>query len=337
MPGLRAFDGWAGLSARLAGRHLVRQPGVAAGAALLDRATADAGIGAWECDLSDQALSWTSGVFDLFGLPRGSRIDRRDIVEMYSDDSREAMEWLRADAIARGRGFTLDAQICRPDGQRRWMRLTTAVQSQGGRARRIYGLKRDITESRAEWDKLRRAVDHDPETGLASRSCFERRFLDRPATGVELWPLGALVLIAVDGVGRVFDGPGAAAGAACLDALANRLVAGFPDALLIARVDDEHFAVLTHAHRASGDFEAQVAGALAQLAAPIYWSGRALALRPRAAIAAAENGFAYEAPAMLADAERALARAGQNGLAAVQVAPGRPVWPVATPPARRRG
>jgi hypothetical protein len=31
---------------------------------------AQTGIGLWECDLADDALSWSAQVHDLFGLPR---------------------------------------------------------------------------------------------------------------------------------------------------------------------------------------------------------------------------------------------------------------------------
>lgn len=42
---------------------------------------APAAIGAWECHLADDSLSWTDGVYDLFGLPRGSAIqDRKSVV-----------------------------------------------------------------------------------------------------------------------------------------------------------------------------------------------------------------------------------------------------------------
>ena len=36
------------------------------------------GIGLWECDLSDNSLTWSAGVFDIFGLPRGANICRND-------------------------------------------------------------------------------------------------------------------------------------------------------------------------------------------------------------------------------------------------------------------
>jgi PAS domain-containing protein len=100
---------------------------------------------AWQCDLSDNSLRWTDGVFELFGLPRGTRIDRGEAVEMYCDESRELLERLRANAIATRGSFTFEAQIQRLDGELRWMRVTADVVSSNGRATHLYGHKYDIT------------------------------------------------------------------------------------------------------------------------------------------------------------------------------------------------
>jgi PAS domain-containing protein len=101
---------------------------------------------AWECDLSDDSLTWTAGVFDLFGIPRGAKVDRREIVGMYCAESRELLERLRAEAIASCGSFTFEARIHRLDGAMRWMRVTADVETQGGRAVRLYGMKQDITD-----------------------------------------------------------------------------------------------------------------------------------------------------------------------------------------------
>ncbi|MBD8469557.1 hypothetical protein IFT87_05045 [Sphingomonas sp. CFBP 8765] len=78
---------------------------------LLQRAMALAKVGAWSCNLADSSLSWTSAVYDLFGLSPNMLLDRRQTVEMYAEHSRDALERLRARAIAVGGTFTLDAQI----------------------------------------------------------------------------------------------------------------------------------------------------------------------------------------------------------------------------------
>ena len=102
--------------------------------------------GTWQCDLSNDALTWSAPVFELFGIPRGIRVDRRDIVEMYTRESRVLLDRLRSEAIANCGAFTFEAQIRRPDGALRWMRVSADVVCRGGRATHLYGIKQDITD-----------------------------------------------------------------------------------------------------------------------------------------------------------------------------------------------
>lgn len=99
-------------------------------------------VGCWECDLADDSLLWSGGVYDIFGLPRGTDITRDETVALYCEESRAAMEQLRSYAIRHRRGFTLDAEI-RPanGGHRRWMRLIGAPVCTGDQVVRLHGLK----------------------------------------------------------------------------------------------------------------------------------------------------------------------------------------------------
>jgi len=103
------------------------------------------GIGLWECNLSDNALSWTDGVFDLFGLPRGAVLARDEIAALYAEPSRATMERLRAYAIKHRRGFTLDAVIVPVNGPSRWMRLIAAPVCVGRQVVRLHGIKQDVS------------------------------------------------------------------------------------------------------------------------------------------------------------------------------------------------
>jgi PAS domain-containing protein len=105
-------------------------------------ALAPSHAGYWECDLADNSLSWTGGIYDIFGLPRLARISRDDAAAFYVEESRAAMEKLRAHAIKHRRGFTLDAEIrAAATGERRWIRLVAAPVCRNGRAVRLRGIK----------------------------------------------------------------------------------------------------------------------------------------------------------------------------------------------------
>ncbi|KQS02380.1 hypothetical protein ASG11_13595 [Sphingomonas sp. Leaf357] len=100
---------------------------------------------AWQCDLATEQLRWTSGVFDLFGIPRGVAVDRRSTLDLYLPESRTLLERLRAAALETCGSFTFEAQIRRLDGDVRWMRLNADVQRRNGKAVILYGTKQDVT------------------------------------------------------------------------------------------------------------------------------------------------------------------------------------------------
>ena len=98
--------------------------------------------GCWECDLTNgDALTWSGGVYDIFGLPRGVAVSRDEAAALYREESRVAMERLRRYAIHHRQGFTLDADIRPATGGSRWMRLVAVPVVEGGRAVRLHGLK----------------------------------------------------------------------------------------------------------------------------------------------------------------------------------------------------
>jgi PAS domain-containing protein len=98
-------------------------------------------VGCWECDLSNDALVWSGGVHDIFGLPRGARVDRREALSFYSEHSLVAMERLRAYAINHRRGFTLDIELRPATGGDRWVRLVCSPVCEDNRVVALRGLK----------------------------------------------------------------------------------------------------------------------------------------------------------------------------------------------------
>ena len=98
-------------------------------------------VGCWECDLSDNKLTWSGGVYDLFGLPRGASVTRDEVLGFYCEASRASMEYLRSHTIRSRQGFTLDVKIRPAIGGERIMRLITAPICDGDKVVRLHGLK----------------------------------------------------------------------------------------------------------------------------------------------------------------------------------------------------
>lgn len=113
-----------------------------AGAAMSTLAT----TGWWRCDLATEELTWSDPVYDLFGFPRGSVLQRAETAARYTPESRIALECLRLAAIRDKTGFTLDAELAF-DSTRRWIRIVAQVECIDGKATHLVGWKSDVTHA----------------------------------------------------------------------------------------------------------------------------------------------------------------------------------------------
>jgi len=278
---------------------------------LYDDAASLVSIGAWSCNLQTERLSWTAVVFEIFGLSSDHVLERRAIVELYSEESRELLERKRSRSIEKRSGFSLDASIVRPDGIERWIRITAAIRSSNGRARTLFGMKQDITEEHARWERLRAQAECDPLTGLANRSRFQR-FLDHPEDEPTLDQIGALLLLDMDGFKQVNDWWGHAAGDACLAAFGERLRLAFPQAHLVSRIGGDEFAVLLPLLCSRADMRAKVHALIATLLAPVSWNGDLLPLGVSAGLAFTSDEAELDSQGLYVAADRALYNAKES-------------------------
>jgi diguanylate cyclase (GGDEF)-like protein len=258
---------------------------------LFDRASATARIGIWQCNLADNSLQWTNGVYDLFEIPRNTPVTRETIVALYTEESRQRMERARAEAIARCSDFSLDCEIITTSGKRRWMRLTGAVESRDGVAHRIFGMKQDITEEKLLADRTRYLAEFDVMTGLANRSQFQARLaeLEGGQSG-----LGALLLVDLDGFKQINDTYGHAVGDACLRETARRLVECCGGAALIARIGGDEFAILLKAGTAQAEVQALAESIVHTMRRPAAELGHTRRLSVSVGIARYNGGRAEE-------------------------------------------
>ncbi|MDR6954337.1 diguanylate cyclase (GGDEF)-like protein [Ancylobacter sp. 3268] len=279
---------------------------------MYERSSSLAKIGVWECDLAIQELSWTDGVYDIFGLPRGCRVTREMVLALYADDSRREMERLREKAIREAGSFTLDIRVRNLDGASRWVRLSADVECENGRPVRIFGTKQDITLEKELWDRMRALAECDPLTGVANRKVFEERLAASLAAAPGPEALTALVLVDIDGFKHVNDTLGHAAGDECLRQTARRLGAAFGAASLTARIGGDEFAVLSFGAGDVACIESRAAEAIVHVSQPIAWMGEALTVTASIGIAgamAADIGAAQ----LFAQADHALYAAKAAG------------------------
>ena len=201
-------------------------------------------IGAWECNLANEALSWTDGVYDLFGLARGSTIQRSSILDLYEEASRSEMNRMRGSVIRNGGAFSLDCRIRTASNEKRWMRLIVGVGHQHGRPIRIFGSKQDVTAEKGLWSGLDALSRHEPIIEASTRDDFENRLgraLFDPRFERDCF---ALVLFDIDDFHDIAETFGRAASDELLCRFEERLNRLFPDALASGRMGESEFALL---------------------------------------------------------------------------------------------
>ncbi len=239
---------------------------------IFDRASAAARIGVWECDLvNNNRLRWTDAVYDLFDLPRQSPLVRDEILKLYDPASRLAIATHRERAMRDGTGFSIDVRFVTLRGNERWIRLTAETEIENGIPVRFFGMKQDITEEKALWDRTRYLAESDVMTGLANRSLFQATLSVIGAQNGGKGAVGALLLVDLDGFKQVNDTFGHALGDECLRQIALRLRDVCRKAILVARVGGDEFAVLMD--ETTGPVEARLlAQAMLQaLSPPVLW------------------------------------------------------------------
>ena len=273
---------------------------------LYDQALNAARIGAWECELATERLSWTQGVYDIFGYPASNPLRRADIVDLYIDESRRHMELARAEVIRSGAPVTLDTEIRTWRGEKRWMRLSINAVHEGGRPVRIFGSKQDVTSDRLAIESLRQQAETDPLTGLANRSVFQARYREVVNDSLNHGFASALVLIDLDGFKQLNDRFGHLAGDACLCEVAQRLRRAFHNAGLVGRLGGDEFAIILRAPADPVRIARVLQKTVMMLGRPLFWNG--LRLQVGASIGAALIGRPHRRPIaeLFAEADIAL-------------------------------
>lgn len=274
---------------------------------LFDQTFKAARVGIWVCTLPDEKLTWTDTVFDLFDLDPQSPLRRGDIVPLYTEASRAQLSALRSVAIREGDGFTLDAEIITARGNQRWIRITAVVERVDGVARRLFGMKQDITAEKMMMDQIRRTAEVDPVTELASRARFEAVFEEVCAGSLSSH---GLILADLDGFKSVNDRLGHQAGDDCLAMAGRKLLKAVPDARLVARLGGDEFAVI---YPCSSPELLQAAGGRIVDALEYWWGRGSRKLKLTASVGAAMIGPGATPKDIFSLADQALYKVKADG------------------------
>ncbi|CAN5209149.1 hypothetical protein BH10PSE12_BH10PSE12_37380 [soil metagenome] len=186
------------------------------------------------------------------------------------------------------------------------MRLTAQVECVDGQPVRLFGAKQDITAEKQQWDQWRQRAERDHLTGLGNRGLFHDRFHDAAGSGSGHPPVCALVLIDLDRFKQINDRFGHSAGDACLREFAIRLQAAFRDALLVARIGGDEFAVLLGTPYSHADLGSRLNRIARVINRPVQFQGRAIPIGASMGAAIVTRPQAHDPARLFAQADAVL-------------------------------
>ena len=179
---------------------------------------------------------------NIFGWEKSQLLDQATRVIYPSDEAFSALAARAKPAFIAYGAFDGELELARKSGEIFWAHMRGHAVVPGDMSKGTIWTIEDITEARAQRERLTWTSSHDGLTGLANRAAFTE-LLEQETHRSRAHPF-CLLCIDLDGFKQVNDTGGHAAGDALLREIAHRLESQVRKADTVARLGGDEFAVL---------------------------------------------------------------------------------------------
>lgn len=283
---------------------------------LLSQTERLARIGGWEFDVANGQLSWSDGIYRIYGLEVGAELDFNAAIRHFPREARQQFLSLFATALHDGVPFEIELPFVDAKGNHRLVRQTCELEKDAGEVVRAFGILQDVTERKEAEQRMWHMANHDALTGLPNRGLM-REQLEAALRGFRRSrKVVAVLLLDVDQFKDVNDTLGHDAGDALLVEAANRLTSHMSDVDMVARLGGDEFIVVLSQLDSPGDAMDRARKLIDILGMPFSYKRSSLSCRCSIGIAVApEHG--NDSSTLLKNADIALyrAKAGGRGIA----------------------
>lgn len=227
---------------------------------------------------------------------------------------KDRLQVLRACRLAGRNGAPVDLEfrVLSARGPAHWVRARgTCIRDEHKRVLEWHGVLEDIQERRLAQARTLHLAHHDMLTGLPNRVLFHERLGQLAARAAHGRP-GALLLLDLDGLKRVNDNWGHAAGDALLRQVAQRLQSLVRSGDTAARLGGDEFAVLLDSLVQPGEAESLAERVIRRLGEPYALGAHTLVSGASVGVVGVHAG-ATDPEQLLRDADIALYRAKAMG------------------------
>ncbi|MEP9356076.1 diguanylate cyclase [Xanthobacter sp. KR7-65] len=282
--------------------------------------------GIWDWHLPTDGVFFSARAHRMLGFePSEARPRLSDYGQLvHPEDFPALARALSEHAEGRHQLFQTEVRLRHRNGNWLWVLVRGKVveQDAAGRPARAVGTLTDIAQRKHLEAALEHAATHDPLTGLANRTTFDRALDQARRRLARDGALFAVVLIDIDHFKMVNDKFGHMVGDTLLSTAARRLQSAIRAGDVVARYGGDEFAIIA-AGKNKEEFAAMAERLHRQLSLPMEVDGLALPTSFSLGMAVADES-APDSSALLAEADAALYAAkdaGRGTWRAVGIAP----------------
>lgn len=234
-----------------------------------------ANIGTWDWTIDTEDLHWSAEIAPLFGLPPGTKPSYSLFCASLHPEDRERVQAQERACIENDVKHDVEYRVLWPDGQIRWLRETgNVLRDETGKAQRMIGVVRDITEQKDTEQRFQHLAFHDPLTGLPNRGLFEQR-LDLAAHRARRHKSGlALAFIDLFRFKAINDTHGHAVGDKVLVEISDRLKNSVRATDTVARIGGDEFVVVLEDVKGEEEVRSLAEKLITLVSAPIPMNGQ---------------------------------------------------------------
>ena len=205
-----------------------------------------AAFGTWDWAVDHDELHWSDEVYPMFGFAPGAVTPSYALFcsMVHPDDSQRVRDGEIRCVEGEGKHDT-EYRVIHADGTIRWLRETgNVIRDDSGKAIRMIGMVRDITEEKLREDKILHQAFHDPLTGLPNRVYFRILLDDALARARHTHSPLALAYLDLDRFKPINDRLGHQVGDQVLSTLAIRMRDGLRASDHVARLGGDEFVAI---------------------------------------------------------------------------------------------
>lgn len=144
--------------------------------AFLDQTGRLAAVGAWELDLGTNALTWSDQTKRIHEVPQDYAPTVEEAIAFYAPEARRAVTEAVQAGIDRGQPWDLELPLQTAAGRSIWVRALGEAEFEAGKAVRLIGAIKDVTESRSRQAELQR--EQSLRTQIEQQAEETQRLLD---------------------------------------------------------------------------------------------------------------------------------------------------------------